>query len=70
MKNTAALAEVKQSPEPYDGAVGGMNATDELIFAYLTLMQGESSAHDRRKQPDSEPARPQRPLSTSVGTAG
>jgi hypothetical protein len=26
------LAEVKQSPELYDGAVGGMNATDELIL--------------------------------------
>jgi hypothetical protein len=39
--NSPTLAEVKQSPELYDGAVGGMNATDELIFAYLTLMQAE-----------------------------
>jgi hypothetical protein len=44
----------EESPEPYDGAVGGMNATDELIFAYLTLMQAERD-EDAGRVIDHEP---------------
>jgi hypothetical protein len=52
--SSPTLEEVKQNPELYDDVVGGMNATDELIFAYLTLMQAERD-EDAGRVMDDEP---------------
>jgi hypothetical protein len=50
----STLKDVQQSPELFDGAVGGESCIDDLIAAYITMRQAERD-EDAGRAVDDEP---------------